>query len=184
MTWPRKSDYNNSHLSVQQVLKFGWYFGCRPNAYTLIWTKGHIQMPLVPLISHYQDMCDEVYTLAMHSYCAFTEYQKMRVWFSTIEEEVKWSEVTQSCLTLCDPMDCSLQDFSVHGILQARVLEWVTISFSRGSSWPRDRTQVSLIGGRHFNLWATRALIVRKLSLKLQNAFFIYWHWLLIALFF
>ena len=40
---------------------------------------------------------------------------------------------TQSCLTLCDPMDCSLLGFSVHGIFQARVLEWVAISFSRGS---------------------------------------------------
>ena len=62
------------------------------------------------------------------------------------------SEVTQSCPTLCDPMDCSLRGFSVHGILQARILEWVTISFSRASSRPRDRTQVSRIGGRHFNL--------------------------------
>jgi len=44
------------------------------------------------------------------------------------------SEVTQSCPTLCDPMDCSLPGFSVHGIFQARVLEWVAISFSRGSS--------------------------------------------------
>ena len=48
-----------------------------------------------------------------------------------------------------------LPGFSVHGILQARILEWITISFSRGSSWPRDRTQVSRIGGRRFNLWAT-----------------------------
>ena len=61
-------------------------------------------------------------------------------------------EVTQSCPTLCDPMDCSLPAFSVHGILQARILEWVTISFSRGSSQPRDRTRVSCLGGRRFNL--------------------------------
>ena len=44
--------------------------------------------------------------------------------------KVKESEVSQSCLTLCDPMDCSLPDSSVHGIFQARVLEWVAISFS------------------------------------------------------
>ena len=50
----------------------------------------------------------------------------------------KESEVTQLCPTLCDPMDCSLPGSSVHGILQARVLEWVAISFSRGSSWPRN----------------------------------------------
>ena len=54
------------------------------------------------------------------------------------------SEVAQSCLTLCDPMD-----YTVYGILQARILEWVAISFSRGSSRPRDQTQVSRIRGRH-----------------------------------
>ena len=54
--------------------------------------------------------------------------------------EVKRSEVAQSYLTLCDPMDCSLPSSSVHGIFQARVLEWIAISFSSGSSRPRDRT--------------------------------------------
>ena len=53
-------------------------------------------------------------------------------------------------------MDCSPPGSSVHGILQARMLEWVAISFSRGSSWPRDWTQVSCIAGRCFTLWATR----------------------------
>ena len=47
--------------------------------------------------------------------------------------EVKWSEVTQSCLTLCDPMDCSLPGSSIHGIFQARVPEWVAIAFSSTS---------------------------------------------------
>ena len=70
------------------------------------------------------------------------------------------SEVAQSCLTLCNPMDCSPPGSSVHGILQARILEWVAISFSRGSSQPRDRTQVSHIAGRHFNLWATSEALV------------------------
>ena len=51
----------------------------------------------------------------------------------------------QSCQTLCDPMVCSPPDSSVHGILQARILEWVAISFSRGSSQSRDQTQVSCI---------------------------------------
>ena len=67
------------------------------------------------------------------------------------------SEVSQSCPTLCNPMDyCSPPGSSVHGILQAGILEWVAISFSRGSSWPRDRTQVSCVAGTCFNLWATR----------------------------
>ena len=64
--------------------------------------------------------------------------------------------VTQSCPTLWDPMDCSLPGSSVHGIFQARILEWVAISSSRGSSWPRDRTQVSHFAGRFFTAWATR----------------------------
>ena len=68
----------------------------------------------------------------------------------------KESEVAQSCPTLCDPVDCSLPGSSLHGILQARILEWIAISFSRGSSRPRDRTPVSRIAGRRFNLWATR----------------------------
>ena len=51
-------------------------------------------------------------------------------------------------------MDCSLQGSSIHGIFQARILEWVAISFSRGSSQPRDQTQVSHIAGRRFTIWA------------------------------
>ena len=54
-------------------------------------------------------------------------------------------------------MDCSPPGFFVHGILQARTLEWVAISFSRGSSWPRDRTWVSQTADRFFTVWATRA---------------------------
>ena len=61
----------------------------------------------------------------------------------------------QSCLTLCDPMDCSPPGSSVHGIFQARILEWVAISFSRRSSWPRDWTWVSRVLGRRFTIWAT-----------------------------
>ena len=75
--------------------------------------------------------------------------------FSRCEGE---GEVAQSCPTLCDPVDCNLLGFSIHGIFQARILEWVTISFSRGSSRPRDWTWVSRIGGRHFNLWATTGM--------------------------
>ena len=62
------------------------------------------------------------------------------------------SEVAQSCPTLCDPMDCNLPCSSIHGIFQARVLEWVAISSSRGSSRPRDQTQVSHIIGRRFTV--------------------------------
>ena len=64
--------------------------------------------------------------------------------------------VAQSCLTLCSPMDCSLPGSPVHGILQARILEWVAISFSRESSWLKDRTQVSCIASGFFTVRATR----------------------------
>ena len=64
--------------------------------------------------------------------------------------------VTKSCPSLCQPMDCSPPGSFVHGILQARILEWVAISFSRGYSWPRDQTWVSCIGMWVLYRWATR----------------------------
>ena len=69
-----------------------------------------------------------------------------------MSESESESEVAQSCPTLCDPMDCSLSGSSVHGIFQARMLEWIAISFSRGSSQPRNQTRVSHIVGRHFTV--------------------------------
>ena len=67
---------------------------------------------------------------------------------------LKWKvkvKVGQLCPTLCNPMNCT-----VHGILQARILEWVAYPFSRGSSQPRDWTQVSHVAGRFFTSWAAR----------------------------
>ena len=76
------------------------------------------------------------------------------VWLENESE----SGVSQTCPTLWDPMDGSLPGSSVHGIFQARVLEWGAIAFSRGSSQPRDWTRVSCIADRRFNLWATSDL--------------------------
>ena len=64
--------------------------------------------------------------------------------------------VTHPHPIICDPMDCCLPDSSVCGILQARILEWVAVSFFRGSSQPRDQTQVSRIAGRFFIICTTR----------------------------
>ena len=77
--------------------------------------------------------------------------------------------ILQLCPTLCDPLDCSPLGSSVHGILQARILEWVAISFSRGSSQPRDQTLVSWIAGRFFTIWTTREAlrVVQWLSIHL-----------------
>ena len=80
---------------------------------------------------------------------------------SSLVERVKvW--VTQSWPTLCDPTDCSLQGSSVHGILQARTLEWVAMPSSRGSSQPRDPAWVSHSVGRFFTLWATREALPNR----------------------
>ena len=84
-------------------------------------------------------------------------------------------EVAQSCLTLCDPMDCSLPGFSIHGIFQARVLEWGAIAFSRVFSWPRYRTWVSCTAGRCFTLWATREAL-KKAECQRIDAFEL-WCW-------
>ena len=71
--------------------------------------------------------------------------------------------VTQSCLTLCDPMDYSPPGSSPHWILQARILGWVVILFCKGSSWPRDRTLVSCIAGIFFflTIWVTYLFFFR-----------------------
>ena len=63
--------------------------------------------------------------------------------------------VTQSWLTLCNPMNCTPPGSSIHGTFQARILEWTAI-ISRRSFWPRDRTQVSRTAGRLFTIWATK----------------------------
>ena len=73
-----------------------------------------------------------------------------RVWCFLQELSLPLLKSLQSCPTLCGPTDYSPSGSSVYGILQARVLEWVATSFSRGSSWPKDQTRVSYIAGRFF----------------------------------
>ena len=76
-----------------------------------------------------------------------------------MDEEQIGGLVAKLCPTFCDPKDCSLPGFSVHGIFPARILEGVAISFSRGSSPPRDRTWVFCIASGFFTNWATREAI-------------------------
>ena len=123
--------------------------------------------------------------------CEILEKAKFKItFFSSINNFIslpveggRWKverEVAQSCPTLCNPVDCSLPGSSVQGILQARILEWIAISFSRGSSWPRDWTQVSRIGGRCFNLWATRDNSYRVfLPAMMSHTHGIFWTWLI-----
>ena len=76
------------------------------------------------------------------------------------------SEVAQSCPTLCDTMDCHLWGSSVHGIFQARVLEWVSISFSRGSSQPRDRTRSPALQGQMLYHLSYQGSPIEMITLK------------------
>ena len=75
-------------------------------------------------------------------------------------------------LTLSDPMDCSLPGPSVHAVFQARILEWIAMPFSTGSSQPRDWSQVSCNAGRFFTIWATRCRYCQFLSSPKENNFF------------
>ena len=88
-------------------------------------------------------LCGSIHQYFINFYCQII----VQVWIyhAMFESE---SEVRQLCPTLCNPMDCSLPGSSIHGIFQARVLEWVAMPFSRGSSRPRVRTQVSHIISR------------------------------------
>ena len=82
----------------------------------------------------------------------------------------KGNLLAQSCPILFNPVDCSLPGSSLHGTLQARILEWVAISFSRRSSPSRDWTWVSCIAGRLFTVWATReATTLLKLNYFLKT---------------
>ena len=76
--------------------------------------------------------------------------------------------VAHSSLTLYNPMNCSLPGSSVLGISQSRILEWVAISFSRGSSQPKDQTLVSCTVGRFFTIGATRVRGSYKSKLQAQ----------------
>ena len=78
--------------------------------------------------------------------------------------KVYWVRFAQLRLTLCNTMDCSPPGSSVHGIFQARILEWFAIPFSRGSSWPRDRIQIFHVTGRLFTIWATNKHIIKHLK--------------------
>ena len=74
----------------------------------------------------------------------------------------KWKSISRFSRVQLFAMDCSPPGSSVHGILQARILEWVAMPFSRGSSWPRDQTQVPCTAGRFFTIWITREASIGK----------------------
>ena len=90
----------------------------------------------------------------LHNEILLSKWTTFKICFVTIKTYLFRESV--SCSVVSDPMDCSLPGSSVHGILQARILEVVASPFSRGFSQPRDRTWVSCIAGRFFTSWVTR----------------------------
>ena len=98
--------------------------------------------------------------MSLSFWCLLCLFQICRVFFAFDTSckfflKVRHDVLSERHPTFCNPMVCSPSGSSVHGILQVRLLEWVAIAFSRGSSPSRDRTWVSYIAGRFFTIWAT-----------------------------
>ena len=128
-----------------------------------------IQSPCLSFLSHtansrwlsltYGNVSFHV-TLSIHLTLSSPLSMSIKLFFLSVSPLSEWvSAVVHLSPIFCDPMDCSLPGSLVHGIIQARILKWVSISFSRGSSRPRDRTRVSHIVGRCFTIWATREVM-------------------------
>ena len=97
----------------------------------------------------------------------FNQFKATSNYQSDTMTNTKTKSAGHSVLSLCNPMDHRLPGSSVHGILQARLLEWITIPFSRVPSWPRDWTCVSCIKGRFFSFWPTQIYSWIKISAML-----------------
>ena len=115
-------------------------------------------------------ICVYIISIYFFRFFSIISYYKIS---NIVPHAIQWTEVkvTQSCPTLCDPMD-----YTDHGILQARILEWVAFPFSMGSSQPRDRSQVSCIVGGFFFFFFCR-WILYQLSHKGSLCFTVVWLW-------
>ena len=101
-----------------------------------------------------QESCHSLKTVRWNFSC-YPVFSRILPFRNMVKTALSESEVTQPCLAVGDPMDCSPPGSSVHGLLQARILKWAAMPFSR-RSWPRDRTWVSCIAGKFFTIWGTR----------------------------
>ena len=150
--------HSNKNLKIKiLILKTGILKNKRSSnlyhfhSYEAIWTNFHT-------VTHFFFLCDLpvwfIFLLFLSFETSLFSSSMAGTHYTSVSDTM--SEVAQPYPTLCNPMDCSLPGSSVHGIFQAIILEWIPISFSRGSSRPRDRTQVSRLVDRRFPVWATR----------------------------
>ena len=140
-------------LSILITLKFKAADWICITTYSLIYPTAYSAPPLICLIDISKSKCCTLNSWSQT--CPSYSHLHLNWWQfhqSICERESQLCvKVAQLCLTLCDPMD-----YTAHGILQDRILEWVAIPFSRGSVKPRDWTRVSQIAGGFFTSWATR----------------------------
>ena len=137
MKWKQNKMLTNQRISFWNMLKIK----------SKSFKRGIQKMVQLKVLNIITDILSITYTLpktTMHAYKITIADKKKWASYQNIRLRNKML-VTQSCPTLCDPMDYSPPGFSVHGIFWARILEWVAISFSRESSRPRDQTHVSAL---------------------------------------
>ena len=132
---PRPLVFTSTHLVIYTVSPLHANFSQVSKTWICVHMSSHVSLRIWHTLSSTRILYKWLCFCVLHCIALYTVKMK----------------VAQLCLTLCDTMD-----YTLHGILQARILEWVAFPFSRGSSQPRDRTQVSLIVGRFFTSWATR----------------------------
>ena len=142
--WPK---YWSFSFSISPSSEYSGLISFRMNWLDLLVVQGTLKSLLQHHTSKASILRHSAFFIVQLSHPYMTTGKMIALTIQTFVCKIMWSEVkvTQLCLTLCDPMD-----YTVHEILQARILEWVALPFSRGSSQPRDRTQVSHISGGLF----------------------------------
>ena len=155
--WP---NYWSFSFSISASNEYSWMIFFRIDCFDLLALQGTLKS----LLQHHSSKASIIQCLAFFMVQLSCSYK-------TTGETIALTAAKslQSCLTPCNPRDSSPPGSPIPGILQARILEWVAISFSRGSSQPRDWTWVSCIAGRCFILWVNAGLNEAQAGIKIAG---------------